>query len=300
MLRNKPLPNNITLKCDNLKICLGKKKHKTTLIENFSYSFEKGKIYGIIGNSGVGKTTLVSHFNGLVKSRYGNIYIKDLSILGKHRRIRKYKKIRKEIVLSFQEPHLQLFKDTVLKDVAFGPRNFGLKKDKAYACARTYLDKISIVQELYEQSPLNLSNGQQRRVCLVGVLAIEPSIYIFDEPTAGLDPAGIRLLKNIIIKLKQAKKTIILVSHDVDLILELCDESILLHEKNILLHGHPYDIFTSSLLTRTHIQKPNVIRFIDALVSCKPFYKSLYDKQPRTIDQLFNDFKALRGSRGRK
>mgnify|MGYP003318362964 CR=1 FL=1 len=234
---------NSAIYCDNLKIGFGKKKNQKILIDNFAFNFKPSKVYGIIGNSGIGKTTLVNHLNGLYRTISGNIYIKYLQILSNQKRIKNIKKIRKDVGFVFQIPQTQLFKDTIIKDVEFGPRNLS-SKEHAHELACMYLRKMRIKENMFDNSPFILSFGQQRRVTIAGCMAIEPSIFIFDEPTAGLDPQGIKLIINLIKELRENDKTIILISHDMNFIFELCDEVILLHDKKILLSGSSYDVFT--------------------------------------------------------
>lgn len=289
-------PNSV-LYCDNLKIGFGKRKDKTVLIENFTFDFAKGKIYGIIGDSGIGKTTLVTHFNGLYRTISGNIYVKDLQILAKKKRIKNIKKIRKEVGFVFQLPQTQMFKDSVIKDVEFGPKNLFNKK-RAHDLACTYLKKTGINNILFNESPFMLSYGQQRRVTIAGCLAIEPSIFIFDEPTAGLDPAGVKLIIKLIKELRKNDKTIILISHDMDLILELCDEVILLHDKKVITTGTPYQVFMHPYITHTHMLKPFILKVVDALCKDDKSYKKLYKLQPRTIDELTNILKRSKRLKG--
>lgn len=285
--------------CDNLKIGFGKKKNSTVLIENFTFDFKKGKVYGIIGNSGIGKTTLVSHFNGLYRTISGNIFVNDLCILANKKRIKNIKKIRKEIGFVFQLPQTQLFKETVESDVAYGPKNLFNKKH-AHELACAYLRNVGIKEDLFCESPFMLSFGQQRRTTIAGCLAIEPSVFIFDEPTAGLDPTGIKLIINLIKKLRKEDKTIILISHDMDLVLELCDEVILLHEKKVVVTGTPYKVFMHPYLAHTHMLKPFVLQTIDLLSKYDRIYESIYKLQPRTIEELsriLKHFKRLKGGR---
>ncbi len=291
---------NSAIYVENLKVGFGKNSSQPILLEDFTFDFQPGRVYGIIGNSGVGKTTLISHLNGLVKSRYGNIYIGNLDILASQKRIRNYKKIRKQVSLLFQNPQHQLFNSTVLKDVAFGPRHLGANKESASALARTYLKRMEIDSSLYEQSPFVLSNGQQRRVALAGCLAIEPNVFIFDEPTAGLDPAGVWLMIKLITNLKKENKTIILVSHDMDFVLETCDEVLVLHDKKLLISGEPYKVFNDSLLTRTHINKPIIISLAEKLSRVDSRFVKIFDLKPTNAQQFLTILKPLVASKGGK
>lgn len=296
-LNNHP---NSGIYVEKLKVGFGKNSDQPTLLENFTFDFQPAKIYGIIGNSGVGKTTLISHLNGLLKSRYGNICIGNIKILDSQKRIRNYKKIRKQVSLLFQNPQHQLFNSTVLKDVAFGPKHLGANKEGADTLARTYLKRMGIDSSLYEQSPFVLSNGQQRRVALAGCLAIEPNVFIFDEPTAGLDPAGVRLMIELITNLKKENKTIILVSHDMDFVLEVCNEVLVLHDKKLLISGEPYKVFSDSLLTRTHINKPIIISLAEKLRQADGRFAKIFDSKPTNEQQFLAILKPLVASKGGK
>lgn len=292
--------NKTIISCKNLRVGYGKKANQPTIVEEFNYNFKKGKVYAIIGNSGVGKTTLISHFNGLLKSSQGDIKVGDYVILGAKKRIRKYKKIRKQIGFVFQNPEHQLFKDTVIKDVAFGPICMGVNKNQSYKLAQTYLKRLNIHAYDYESSPFELSNGQQKRVSIAGVLALEPTVFIFDEPTAGLDQAGIRLMKRLITNIRKQNKTVIFVSHNMDFVLEMADEVLLLHNKKIIAHGDPYRVFNSKLLSNTHMHKPIIMQALDHIYKLNPKFKKILTAQPRTEDQFINVLKRFVGHSRRK
>lgn len=283
---NKNLHTNNVITCDNLTISLGK-KHPRILIENFNYAFAKAKVYAIIGQSGVGKTTLVSHFNGLLKSKQGNIFIKDKVILAEQKKIRNYKDIRKDVGLVFQFPEYQLFKDTVEKDIAFGPINYHVDKHEAYKIASKYSNLVGLDQNLLKSNPFDLSNGQKRLVALAGVLAIESDVVILDEPTAGLDPYYQEKIINIIKELKKQGKTVIIITHNMDNVLSLADEVLLLHNSKLYQSGTPYDIFTNSKLTKeTDLRLPHIILTINKLITLNPKYKYLLKAQPKNLDEL--------------
>jgi len=270
------MQSNLLIK--NLQVSIGKKKNQRVLIDSFSYDFTPGKVYFIVGPSGVGKTTLVCHFNGLKKSKQGDIFIKDKVISSKDKKIKNVNAIRKEIQLVFQFSEHQLFKSTVLKDASYGPINFGVDKTKAQELAKKYLSLLNIDPSLYEASPFVLSNGQRRKVAIAGIMAIEPNIYIFDEPTVGLDPASAKRIVNLIIKLKELGKTVIVVSHNTDNALALADEVLVLYDKQLIAYGKPYDIFSDRrLMSLTSTKTPYIIELIN-LLNIK--------QQPRTIDEL--------------
>lgn len=276
------------IKTNNLSIIFNKnKQNQFTLLSKLNLHFSSNKIYFIVGNSGVGKTTLINHFNGLLKSNDGDIFIEDIAILGKNRKIKNVKKLRKLISIVFQFPEYQLFKSTVEDDIIFGPLNFGLKKIEAKKLAKFYLNMVGLDDTFLQSCPFNLSGGQKRRVAIAGILAIEPKIIIFDEPTAGLDPKGEAKIIEIIEKLKNDGKTIIVISHTMDLALKIADEILLIDKKTITFSGEPYALFTNDqLLLTTNIVKPKIIQIIDCLVHHDKNFASLYSLQPKTIKEL--------------
>ena len=213
--------------------------------------------------------------------------LNNCKVYGKKRRIPKFKKLRKTVGMVFQFPEYQLFKDNIVKDVMFGPINLGVKKNDAEILAKKYLKQMGIDEDLYSHSPFELSGGQKRRVALAGILAIQPEILVFDEPAAGLDPAGISSILNFIKDLKNQNKTIIITTHDMNQVLQMADKVIVLADKKVKYFDTPYNIFRNNeLLSSTTIIKPMVIQMIDLLISQNKMFASLYDMQPKTIEQL--------------
>lgn len=280
--------NNPVITCKDLKIVFNEKqKDKFILIDNFNYTFLENKIYFICGDSGSGKTTLVSHFNGILKSRHGDILVEDFLIQGKKRKIRKYKNLRKKIGLVFQFPEYQLFKPTIEKDIIFGPMNFGIKKQHALLNAKKYIKIVGLDESFLKRSPFDLSGGQKRRVAIAGILAIEPNILVFDEPTAGLDPQGERELLTLIQEYKKLGKTIIIISHAMDNVLEFADEVLILGNKKLLLSGAPYDVFTNKeIFAKTTLTKPKVIDTIEKLIKMDVKYQKILEWKPKTPIEL--------------
>jgi len=290
---------NKNLLIKDLLVSVGPKKQKTVLFDQFNYNFQSNKIYFIMGKSGVGKTTLVSYFNGLRRSSCGSIIInKDLYILENQRRIKNYKEIRREIGFLFQYPSWQLCKDTCLKDVSFGPKNLGVQKEKITKIASDSLIKMGIKEELFNNSIFDLSNGQQKRVAIAGVLAINPSIYIMDEPSAGLDANGKKELIKLINDFKAEGKTIIIVSHDVEFAFKIADEIIVLDDKQIMCAGTPYDVFNNKNILHSHLVQPKLLQFVNQLKSDSKVYEQILSKQPRTIDELLSVLRPFLGLEG--
>lgn len=273
---------------DHLKVYYEEKTQNETLVfTDVNQKFEKGKIYFIVGDSGAGKTTLVAHFNGLLKSKYGNIFVDDSKIIGKKRGIKNFKKMRRSVGMVFQFPEYQLFKSSVIHDVMFGPRNLGVKRLPAMRRAYRALLQMNLDPKFYRRSPFDLSGGQKRRVAIAGILAIDPSIFVFDEPAAGLDPEGINEMLNIIHDLNKKGKTIFVITHDMNHVLQLADKVIFIANKTIAAFDEPYKIFTNSeILKNSTLIKPNVIRTIEKLVEKNPKFNKLYDLKPRNVNEL--------------
>ena len=185
---------------------------------------EDGDFFGIIGGTGAGKSTLVSHFNALtrVQKKSGTVIVDGVDLSGKRLDL---KKLRAAVGMVFQYPEHQLFDDTVEKDVAFGPKNLGLTKDEQAARAKQAIELVGLdYAEFAQRSPFELSGGQKRRVAIAGVIAMHPKILVLDEPPAGLDPKGKREIMKLILNIKQLCPTVIMISHNMDEIAEYCNK----------------------------------------------------------------------------
>lgn len=188
----------------------------------------------------------------------------------KYRKIKKIKKIKnlkKTVGVVFQFPEYQLFKDTVLKDVMFGPVTLGVDKQEAKTKAINYLNELGINNSFLDRSPFDMSGGQKRRVAIAGILAFDPNVLVFDEPTAGLDPFGEQEILKIIQKAKDDGKTVIVISHNMDHVLQKADNVIVMNDGEIIQIGSPYEIFTNDkILELTSIDKPKIISIIQGLI----------------------------------
>ena len=207
--------------------------------------------------------------------------------LFKNKKIKKIRKLRKMVGLVFQFPEYQLFKDTVEKDIMFGPIVLGDKPEVARKKAKKYLNLLGLSDEYLYHSPFELSGGQKRRVAIAGILAIEPNILVFDEPTAGLDPQGEIEILDIIKKAKNNKQTIIVISHNMDHALEIADEVVVMNDGEIIANGNPFDIFMNKeLIEYTALERPKIIDFIDLLISNNSIYNKILSIKPNTIEKL--------------
>ena len=407
--------NNIAINIEHLFSIYneGMENQIVSLCDN-NVKFEKNKIHYIIGNSGSGKSTLVNHFNGLLHSKYGNVYVQnnykigndlfinDLligvvdekstninkylkinkkdnfqngfiaafakSVLKKYakilfeayykvkiksikkiksysqsdinffyllpiydeykinindkvtiskiknqdsnnkitkndfikkvifskKKISKIKNLKKTVGIVFQFPEYQLFKDTIINDVMFGPINLGINKKEANESATKYLELLGINKTFFQRSPFDLSGGQKRRVAIAGVLAFNPNILIFDEPTVGLDPLGEKEILNLIQNQKNDGKTVIVISHNMDHVLETADNVVVMNDGEIIKIGTPYEIFKDQeLMEITSIDKPKIIEIIDALIAKDETFKLLYELKPRTINELSDSIEKI-------
>lgn len=216
-------------------------KSSRAAINNISFSLEKGKILGIIGHTGSGKSTLVSHLNGLIKPTSGKILIDGKDIWYNPKEI---KKIRSRVGLVFQYPEYQLFEETVYEDIAFGPKNLGLEGDKLDSVVRSAASLMKVDSDILQKSPFDLSGGQKRRVAIAGVLAMEPEIVVFDEPTAGLDPEGRETIFSAITDYKKKNDaTVIIVSHSMEDIAAICDKVLVLNKGTVAMFDSTQKVF---------------------------------------------------------
>lgn len=210
-------------------------------LDDICLNIPDGQFIGIIGHTGSGKSTLVQHLNGLVKATEGHIYYNGEDIYDKEFPM---KKLRSNVGLVFQYPEHQLFEVDVFTDVCFGPKNLGLDKREVELRAFDALKKVGVPDELFYQSPFDLSGGQKRRVAIAGVLAMKPDVLILDEPTAGLDPKGREEILNQVKKLqKETGMTIILVSHSMDDVAEYVDRIIVMNKGRVMYDDTPREVF---------------------------------------------------------
>lgn len=210
-------------------------------LNDVSMSIRDGEFIGIIGHTGSGKSTLISHLNGLERSEPGVVFVNGIDLGEKGADLIA---IRRVVGLVFQYPEYQLFEETVAKDVAFGPNNLGLDAAEIEKRVETALKQVGLnPAEVSEKSPFELSGGQKRRVAIAGVLAMQPSILILDEPAAGLDPAGRREMFDLIRGIHDSGVTVVMVSHSMDDVGRLCDRLFVLSRGEIAYSGTPAEVF---------------------------------------------------------
>ncbi|MSO01065.1 energy-coupling factor ABC transporter ATP-binding protein [Bacillus paralicheniformis] len=252
---------------------------------------KEGSYVAVIGHTGSGKSTLLQHLNGLLKPTKGQIRLGG-DVLEAGKKNKHLKALRKKVGIVFQFPEHQLFEETILKDISFGPINFGMSREKAEEKAREMLKLVGLDEELSDRSPFELSGGQMRRVAIAGVLAMEPEVLVLDEPTAGLDPRGRKEIMDMFYSLhKQRKLTTILVTHSMEDAAAYADELIVMHKGTVKAKGTPRELFS---------RKDDIAAFGLDLPETIKFQKRLEEtlgitfKAPiLTIEEAASEIKAL-------
>ena len=211
-------------------------------VDNVSLTIEKGELVGIIGHTGSGKSTLISHFNGLLKPDKGTVLVDGVDI---HKDKETLRNTRFKVGLCFQYPEYQLFEETVFRDIAFGPKNMKLSEKEVKERVMKAAAFAGVKGEHLNKSPFDLSGGEKRRAAIAGVLAMEPEIVIFDEPAAGLDPRGrkdlIRIIENY---RKQTGSTVIIVSHSMEDIASMADRVIVMNKASVAMNGTVDEVYS--------------------------------------------------------
>ncbi|MDU1468944.1 MAG: energy-coupling factor transporter ATPase [Streptococcus mitis] len=214
----------------------------STALSDVSLTIEDGSYTALIGHTGSGKSTILQLLNGLLVPSQGSVRVFD-TLITSNSKNKDIRQIRKQVGLVFQFAENQIFEETVLKDVAFGPQNFGVSEEDAEQIAREKLALVGIDESLFDRSPFELSGGQMRRVAIAGILAMEPAILVLDEPTAGLDPLGRKELMTLFKKLHQSGMTIVLVTHLMDDVAEYANQVYVMEKGRLVKGGKPSDVF---------------------------------------------------------
>lgn len=252
-------------------------------LENVSYTYQAGTPFegpalfevnleikdgsytALVGHTGSGKSTILQLLNGLLVPTEGSVVIDDVKITSTSVN-KDIKQVRRKVGLVFQFAESQIFDETVLKDVAFGPQNFGISKEDAERVAREKLTLVGISEELFERSPFELSGGQMRRVAIAGILAMEPEILVLDEPTAGLDPAGRKELMSLFKRLHEAGMTIVLVTHLMDDVANFADTVYVMEKGRLVKSGEPRQVFQDvAFMESIQLGVPKITKFAQEL-----------------------------------
>lgn len=246
-------------------VYLPKTPYESHALKAIDLSIEKGTFTAIIGHTGSGKSTLIQHINALLIPTAGEVEVEQFTITP-HAKTKGIKRLRKVAGLVFQFPEYQLFEETVFKDIAFGPKNFGAKEADLTSKVSEVLQLVGLDDSYLERSPFELSGGQKRRVAIAGILAMDPDILVLDEPTAGLDPQGANEMMALFKKINQMGKTVILVTHEMDYVLQYCEQAVVMQDGKIVYQGEPGGLFANQeLLKQVDIRAPQIIQLAQQL-----------------------------------
>ena len=279
-------------------------------IENVSLEINQGEFIGIIGPTGAGKTTLIEHFNALLIPTQGEVeFHYDWQALDNKtqtitvspvvkvvkkswKRIKNVNQIRKKVGIVFQFAEYQLFEETIEIDIIFGPVNIGIPKAKAKEIAKEIIEVVGLNQDYLTRSPFELSGGQKRRVALAGILAMKPDFLVFDEPTAGLDPAGAKDMLNLFKQINASGTTVIIVTHNLDDVLEYTSRTIFIEKGKIVKDGTTLDVLSDiELLKEKEMQPPKLVS-ITNLINQKYQLNIPYVKSMTELAEIINKMKA--------
>lgn len=247
----------------------------STALSDVSLTIEDGSYTALIGHTGSGKSTILQLLNGLLVPSQGSVRVFD-TLITSNSKNKDIRQIRKQVGLVFQFAENQIFEETVLKDVAFGPQNFGVSEEDAEQIAREKLALVGIAESLFDRSPFELSGGQMRRVAIAGILAMEPAILVLDEPTAGLDPLGRKELMTLFKKLHQSGMTIVLVTHLMDDVAEYASQVYVMEKGRLVKGGKPSDVFQDVVfMEEVQLGVPKITAFCKRLADRGVSFKRL-------------------------
>ena len=241
-----------------------KATNATQALADVSLEIKDNDFLAIVGETGSGKSTLAQMFNALLVPDKGDVLVNDYVINYKNRKSRKLRGLRKQVGLVFQFPEYQLFEETVEKDVAFGVKNFGVKGEEALNRAHEALKQVGLDESYFKRAPFDLSGGEKRKVAIACILAIDPDILIFDEPTEGFDPQSSKDLMNLITEFHKNGKTIIIITHDMDLVNTYTKRVVMLERGQVTFDGTPNELF-SHIKGYDRLDTPSVIKVAEKL-----------------------------------
>ncbi|KIL53649.1 cobalt ABC transporter ATP-binding protein [Jeotgalibacillus alimentarius] len=231
-------------------------------VEDVTFKIPEGQCTAIIGHTGSGKSTLLLHLNALLKPTSGTVQIGERTVKA-GRKEKDLKPIREKVGIVFQFPEQQLFEETVMKDICYGPMNFGVSEQEAKKRAAFWLKEVGMPEEVLGKSPFDLSGGQMRRVAIAGVLAMEPEVLVLDEPTAGLDPRGRREMMEMFYRLHQERGiTLVLVTHSMEDAARYADKVVVMHKGRKVHEAPPRELFSDTArLAEWGLGVPEVVKF---------------------------------------
>ena len=247
----------------------------SSALADVSLTIEDGSYTALLGHTGSGKSTILQLLNGLLVPSKGSVRVLD-TVITPTSTNKEIRQIRKQVGLVFQFAENQIFEETVLKDVAFGPQNFGVSEEEAKKIAREKLALVGIDESLFERSPFELSGGQMRRVAIAGMLAMEPTVLVLDEPTAGLDPLGRKELMTLFKKLHLAGMTIVLVTHLMDDVAAYADQVYVMEKVRLVKSGKPSEVFQDvAFMENVQLGVPKITAFCKRLADRGVDFKKL-------------------------
>ena len=281
----------MAIEVKNLRyVYLPKTPNPVIALDDVSLTIPENSFAAFIGRTGSGKSTLVQTLNALLLPNSGEVIIDEFHVGPKKRKNKNIKGLRKHVSLVFQFPEYQLFEETVEKDVAFGLKNFGVKHDEALKKAHEALLSVGLSEKYFTKSPFELSGGEKRRVAIAGILAINPDILVLDEPTAGLDDKGARDVMALVEQMHKDGKTIIIVTHDMDLVMRYCDLVFVLKDGKIAYQGSKEQLF-DSIDSSSAIEIPPLYQLAQKL---KEKGAPINIKNIRSVDDLVGQIKSWR------
>ena len=261
-------------------------------LHDISFSIEDGSYVAIIGHTGSGKSTILQHLNALLKPTEGVVELGEKTIDSTTGN-KDLKPLRKKVGIVFQFPEAQLFEETVEKDIAFGPKNFGVSEEEALKIAAEVVKTVGLPEDVLKKSPFDLSGGQMRRVAIAGVLAMKPEVLVLDEPTAGLDPKGRFEMMEMFYKLhKEQNLTIVLVTHQMNDVSDYANHVVVIEAGSVVKEGAPKEVFEdASWLLEKQLGVPTTLAFVEKLKS-KGWNTT---KMPLTLEDLADAILEERG-----
>jgi energy-coupling factor transport system ATP-binding protein len=245
---------------------------------------DKHEFIALVGHTGSGKTTLAKHMNALIFPSKGSMEIFGKVITQKRNKKISYNEIRQNVGLVFQFPEYQLFEETVLKDVMFGPMNFHIEKDEAKKLAQEAIRLVGLDESYYNRNPYNLSGGEKKRVSIAGILAMDPKVLVLDEPTSGLDPHGKKVLMELFLSIhKETDKSIIIITHDMDLVYEYFKRTVVMNEGRLIFDGDTEDLFRDEKLINQYLDYPNSIKLLKHLNKTHKLKLNVFQKTAKDV-----------------
>lgn len=269
-----------------------KSPYECLALKEVNFSLSNHEFLFIVGETGSGKSTLIQHLNGLLIPTSGEVQVDEYCLTNNRKRAtKKILPLRKKVGVVFQFAEKQLFQDSVEKDVAFGPLNFKIKEEEAFQIAHRALRNVGLDESYDKRSPFELSGGEKKKVAIAGILALNPDVLVLDEPTSGLDNLSKKEMMDLFNKLYRDGKSIIIVTHDMELVLEYAEKVLVLNDGKIVLNGCAHDLFYG-VEKFNFLELPKIITFVKAL---KEKYPSLAVDKIKNLPTLVEEIKRLKG-----